>query len=59
MGFRTICRREWRQSALGIAPENLNILKTLDNDNGFARLDQQINTTTASPFIMASSTRAT
>ena len=30
--------------ALGLPPENLNILKTLDNDNGFARLDQQINT---------------
>src|SRR5438552_11359532 len=27
--------------ALGIAPENLNILKTKDNDYGFARLDHQ------------------
>src|SRR5580658_2834763 len=30
--------------ALGLPPENLNALKTLDNDNGFARFDQQINT---------------
>ena len=30
--------------ALGLPPENLNTLKTLDNDNGFARFDQQINT---------------
>ncbi|MGB7147700.1 MAG: carboxypeptidase regulatory-like domain-containing protein, partial [Terriglobales bacterium] len=29
--------------ALGLPPENLNTLKTLDNDNGFARFDQQIN----------------
>lgn len=30
--------------ALGLPPENLNTLKTLDNDNGFARFDEQINT---------------
>jgi len=30
--------------ALGLPPENLGALKTLDNDNGFTRLDQQINT---------------
>ncbi len=30
--------------ALGLPPENLGALKTLDNDNGFARLDQQFNT---------------
>ncbi len=30
--------------ALGLPGENLNVLKTLDNDNGFARFDQQINT---------------
>jgi Carboxypeptidase regulatory-like domain len=29
--------------ALGLPPENLNTLKTLNNDNGFARLDQQFN----------------
>jgi len=28
--------------ALGLAPENLNELKTIDNDNGFVRLDHQI-----------------
>ena len=31
------------KEALGLPPENLNILKTLDNDNGFARLDHQFN----------------
>jgi hypothetical protein len=31
------------KAALGLSAENLNILKTLDNDNGFARLDHQIN----------------
>jgi len=31
------------KAALGLPPENLNILKTLDNDNGFARLDHQFN----------------
>jgi len=30
--------------ALGLPAENLNVLKTLDNDNGFARFDQQIST---------------
>lgn len=30
------------KAALGLAPENLNLLKTLDNDNGFARLDHQL-----------------
>ena len=30
--------------ALGLPPENLNTLKTLDNDNGFARFDQQFST---------------
>jgi hypothetical protein len=29
------------KEALGLAPENLGILKTLNNDNGFARLDHQ------------------
>jgi Carboxypeptidase regulatory-like domain/TonB dependent receptor len=29
--------------ALGLPPENLGTLKTLDNDNGFARFDEQIN----------------
>jgi hypothetical protein len=29
--------------ALGLEPENLNILKTLDNDNGFVKLDHQFN----------------
>jgi Carboxypeptidase regulatory-like domain/TonB dependent receptor len=32
------------KAALGIAPENLNILKTKDNDYGSARLDHQLNT---------------
>jgi hypothetical protein len=32
------------KAALGLPPENLNILKTLDNDNGFVRLDYQLNT---------------
>src|SRR5271169_3697108 len=32
------------KSALGMAGENLNILKTLDNDNGFIRLDHQLST---------------
>lgn len=31
------------KAALGIAPENLNILKTKDNDYGIAKLDYQIN----------------
>ena len=31
------------KAALNLPPENLNILKTLDNDTGFARLDHQIN----------------
>lgn len=30
--------------ALGLPPENLSTLKTLNNDNGFARFDEQINT---------------
>ncbi|MBV9610245.1 MAG: TonB-dependent receptor, partial [Acidobacteria bacterium] len=30
--------------ALGLAPENLNILKTKDNDYGIAKLDQQLST---------------
>ncbi len=30
------------KAALGLPPENLDILKTLDNDNGFVRLDHQI-----------------
>jgi hypothetical protein len=29
--------------AMGIAPENLNVLKTKDTDNGIARLDHQLN----------------
>jgi outer membrane receptor protein involved in Fe transport len=29
--------------ALGIAPENLNVLRTLNNDKGFARVDHQFN----------------
>ncbi|MDE3136552.1 MAG: TonB-dependent receptor [Acidobacteriota bacterium] len=29
--------------AMGIAPENLNVLKTEDNDKGFASLDHQFN----------------
>src|SRR6185503_10605455 len=32
------------KAALGLSPENLNILKTLDNDTGFARLDHQLTT---------------
>ena len=31
------------KAALGIAPENLNILKTKDNDYGIAKIDYQIN----------------
>jgi outer membrane receptor for ferrienterochelin and colicin len=31
------------KAALGIAPENLNVLKTKDNDYGIAKLDYQIN----------------
>jgi hypothetical protein len=31
------------KAALGLPPENLNILKTLNNDNGFARFDHQFN----------------
>src|SRR5437867_6298049 len=31
------------KAALNLPPENLNILKTLDNDTGFARLYHQIN----------------
>src|SRR5437868_6615500 len=30
------------KAALGLPPENLNQLKTLNNDNGFVRLDHQI-----------------
>jgi len=30
--------------ALGLPPENLSTLKTLDNDNGFARFDEQLST---------------
>ena len=32
------------KAALGLPGENLNLLKTLDNDNGFIRLDHQIST---------------
>jgi outer membrane receptor protein involved in Fe transport len=32
------------KAALGLAPEDLNELKTIDHDNGFARLDHQIST---------------
>ncbi|HUK23000.1 MAG TPA: TonB-dependent receptor [Terriglobales bacterium] len=32
------------KAALGLPAENLNVLKTLDNDNGFVRLDHQFNT---------------
>ncbi|MGA7217131.1 MAG: TonB-dependent receptor [Candidatus Sulfotelmatobacter sp.] len=32
------------KAALGLPAENLDILKTLDNDNGFIRLDHQFNT---------------
>jgi outer membrane receptor protein involved in Fe transport len=31
------------KAALGIAPENLNVLKTKDNDYGIAKLDYQLN----------------
>ncbi len=31
------------KAALGLPPEDLNILKTLNNDNGFVRLDHQFN----------------
>jgi outer membrane receptor protein involved in Fe transport len=31
------------KSSLGIAPENLNVLKTADLDNGFVKLDHQFN----------------
>jgi hypothetical protein len=31
------------KASLGIAPENLNVLKTADVDNGFAKLDYQLN----------------
>ncbi len=31
------------KASLGIAPENLNVLKTADVDNGFVKLDHQIN----------------
>jgi len=31
------------KTSLGIAPENLNVLKTADVDNGFAKLDYQLN----------------
>jgi len=31
------------KAALGLAPENLSILKTLNNDNGFVRIDHQFN----------------
>jgi len=30
--------------AMGLAPEDLNELKTLDHDNGFIRIDHQLNT---------------
>ncbi|HEX3093675.1 MAG TPA: carboxypeptidase regulatory-like domain-containing protein, partial [Candidatus Angelobacter sp.] len=30
------------KTSLGIAPENLNVLKTADVDNGFAKLDHQL-----------------
>ena len=32
------------KTALGIAPENLGVLKTKDNDYGFGRLDHQLST---------------
>jgi len=32
--------------AMGLAPEDLNVLKTIDHDNGFARLDHQLTTNT-------------
>src|SRR5947209_5742325 len=31
------------KTSLGIAPENLNVLKTADVDNGFIKLDHQLN----------------
>jgi hypothetical protein len=31
------------KASLGLAPENLNVLKTADVNNGFAKLDHQIN----------------
>ena len=31
------------KAALGLAPEDLNTLKTIDHDNGFVRIDHQIN----------------
>jgi hypothetical protein len=31
------------KASLGLAPENLNVLKTANVDNGFAKLDHQIN----------------
>ena len=31
------------KTSLGLAPENLNTLKTINNDNGFVRLDHQFN----------------
>jgi hypothetical protein len=31
------------KSYLGLAPENLNILKTADTDNGFVKVDHQLN----------------
>ena len=31
------------KSSLGIAPENLNVLKTADVDNGFVKVDHQLN----------------
>ncbi|HEX2329505.1 MAG TPA: carboxypeptidase regulatory-like domain-containing protein [Candidatus Angelobacter sp.] len=31
------------KNSLGIAPENLNVLKTADVDNGFVKLDHQLN----------------
>ncbi len=32
------------KQSLGIAPENLNVLKTADIDNGFIKIDHQLNT---------------
>ena len=31
------------KAAMGLAPEDLNTLKTIDHDNGFVRLDHQVN----------------
>ncbi|MBZ5572929.1 MAG: carboxypeptidase regulatory-like domain-containing protein, partial [Acidobacteriia bacterium] len=31
------------KAAMGLAPEDLNTLKTIDHDNGFVRIDHQIN----------------